>query len=110
MNVSKNQMRYLMHWLRIVIVAEVIMLILNQYLPVIYLVIATLFFGGFCLRVLKRYPGEPEPLILDFSGVLIALIYGLFSLALGMSMLRFLLILTSSLIIMPHIVFIVLKK
>jgi len=110
MNLSKNQMQYMMHWLRIVVIAEIIMLILNRHLPVIYIVIAVLFFGGFCLRVLKRYPGEAEPLMLDFSGVLISIIYSFCSLALGMSMLRFLPILTSSLIITPHIVFIVLKK
>ena len=103
-------MRYLTHWLKILIIAEAIMLILNQHLPVIYLVIAGLFLGGFCLRVLKRYPGEPEPLMLDFLGVLIGLIYSLCAATLGMSGWRFLLILTSSLIIMPHIVFIILKK
>lgn len=110
MNLTKIQMRYLKHWLKITLIAELIMLIFNRHLPVIYLAIAGLFLGGFCLRVLKRYPGEPEPLILDFSGVLITLIYGFCALGLGMSGFRYLLILTSSLVIIPHIAFIILKK
>ncbi len=85
------------------------MFLFNRHLTVGYLVIVLLFLGGFILRLLNLYPGRPEPLILDFSGILIALGFAYLANTLGLSSLRFLLIFTSSLIIVPHIIYIVKK-
>jgi len=97
---------YLRHWLALVLPVEILMFIFNRYLPIIYVGVALLFTGGFLLRLLKVYPGKPEPLILDLSGILIAIIYGLTAQAVGLSPWRFLLIITSSAIILPHIFYI----
>lgn len=86
------------------------MLLLNRYLFLIYLIIAALFFGGFCLRIVKLYPGKAEPLILDSSAVVLGIAFACISNALKASGVRFILIFTSSLIIAPHLVYILRKK
>jgi len=86
------------------------MFICNRYLFEIYMVIAALFLGGFLLRVVKLYPGESEPLILDFSAVVLAVGFALAARSLDESGWRFLLILCSSPIIVPHFIYIALKK
>ncbi|MBD3264063.1 MAG: hypothetical protein GF375_03055 [Candidatus Omnitrophica bacterium] len=107
---TKNQRRYLIYWLIITAIAEGLMLFLNKNLTIIYLIIAALFLAGFTLRVLKLYPGKDEPLILDSSAVLLSLGFVRASEVLGESNLRFLLIFTSSLIIFPHLLYIIRKK
>jgi len=82
------------------------MLSLNHYLVEIYAVVAVLFLCGFLLRVTKLYPGDQEPLILDLSAVVIALIFAAGAYALKVSGWRFCLIFCSSLIIFPHFVYI----
>lgn len=83
------------------------MFLFDRHLAATYLVIALLFLGGFVLRLLNLYPGRPEPLILDLSGIFIALVFACAANILDLSSLRFLLILISSLIILPHIIYIV---
>jgi len=73
-------------------------------------VIAALFAGGFLLRVLNVYPGEKEPLILDFSAVALSLLYALLSVAAGFSAWRYVLIFSSSVIVFPHFVYILREK
>ena len=106
---TSHQWAYIRQWVTLVIVAECIMLIYNRHLPTAYMIIAALFLGGFIPRIAHLYPGKPEPLILDLSAVLIALLFAYASNKLGMSSMRFLLILVSSLIIMPHIIYIIQK-
>ena len=86
------------------------MLVFNYFLFKIYMAIAVLFFGGFLLRVLRLYPGKREPLILDFSAVMLAVGFALIARTLDESHWRFLLILCSSLIIVPHFIYIALEK
>jgi len=107
---TKNQRSYIIHWLILLIIAEILMLIFNEYLSLIYLVIACLFLVGFCLRLLKFYPGKEEPLILDSSAVIIGILFAYISNILKEINLRFILIFISSLIILPHLIYIVKKK
>jgi len=104
--VTKSQWRYYRFWLIALLLAEGTMLCANKHLFEIYLVIALLFLCGFILRVLRLYPGESEPLILDCSAVVLALGYAFLGFAIKDSIWRFLLILCSSTIIMPHLIFI----
>lgn len=107
---TRNQWALLKHWIILVIVAELLMLFLSKSLFIIYLVIGGLFLAGFILRVLHLYPDKDEPLILDSSAALIAVIFALLAKGLGLSGARFILIFTSSLIILPHLLYIVSKK
>lgn len=104
---KSTQQAYINFWVIVVIIAEAMMILLNNYLFVIYLVIASLFFIGFLLRLLRLYPGKEEPLLLDSSAVAIALLFAYASGFFKFSGIRFILILISSLIIVPHIVYIV---
>jgi len=106
---SKNQYSLFKFWFTVVVIAELLMLIMNKYLFLFYTGIAILFFGGFFLRALHLYPGKREPLILDLSGMAIAFLYAYFAEILKFSNLRFLLIFASSLIILPHLFYIVAK-
>lgn len=107
---TKNQWSYIAHWIILVIIAEVLMLIFNRYLSSIYLIIACLFLVGFCLRLLKLYPGKEEPIILDSSAVIISILFAYISNILQQTNLRFILIFISSLIILPHLIYIINKK
>ncbi len=82
------------------------MVVFNDNLLFIYLIVAGLFFCGFILRALKLYPGKPEPLTLDFLGMVIALLFSQLAKFLHGSPFRFFLIFTSSLIIFPHLIYI----
>jgi hypothetical protein len=104
---SHRQTALLKYWFVLVLFAEILMLILNTKLLVIYYIIALLFFGGFILRLLHLYPGKPEPLILDASAVILSLLFAYLSYSLGHSLFRFGLIFLSSLIILPHLIFII---
>lgn len=106
---TENQWRYIKLWLVTIILAEAAMFVLNEHLPAIYLAISAVFFVGVTLRVLGLYPGSKEPLVLDASAVLIALIMSCIAKLLGSSGWRFLLILTSSVIVMPHLLYIISK-
>ncbi len=110
LNMTPSQWPYYRLWLVVILVAETLMLIYNHQLFTIYLLIALAFTAGFLLRILKIYPGQPEPLILDLSAVLIGLLYAVLSVGLGQSGWRFFLILTSSIILGPHFVFIARTK
>ena len=107
---SKNQWSYLWHWIILLILAELLMMIFNYYLWIIYLVIAGLFLGGFLLRVFNLYPGLKEPLVLDFSAVLISLLMFYISILIKGSNIRFVLILVSSIIILPHLIYIIRRE
>ena len=107
---TKNQWRYIQHWLILIIAFEILMVAFNSHLPGIYLSIAFLFFGGFVLRAVEKYPGKEEPLILDASGVLIALLMAYMAKVIGISNLRFILILCSSAIVLPHFAYIISNK
>ncbi|MFH1359565.1 MAG: hypothetical protein ABIJ41_00815 [Candidatus Omnitrophota bacterium] len=107
---SESQWRYVRHWLICVIVAETIMLFFNRFLVQAYILIAVLFLIGFLLRLFKFYPGEPKPLILDFSTVLLALAFALAAQCLDLSLGRFILIFCSSAIIAPHFIYIYKNK
>ncbi|MGD9014697.1 MAG: hypothetical protein PVI33_01555 [Candidatus Omnitrophota bacterium] len=104
---TKQQWSYIKFWLVVVIIAEVIMFLLNEYLVMLYLVIAVFFLCGFILRILNLYPGKKEPHLLDSSAVVIALLFAYVSAMLKISNMRFLLILTSSIIILPHLKYII---
>ena len=91
-------------------IAESIMLFLNRHLPYIYAVIAILFFIGLCLRILDIYPGKKEPLFLDASAAVMAAALSWLSKTMQWSNIRFFLIVCSSVIILPHILYILQKK
>ena len=86
------------------------MLVRNHELVFFYRLIAVLFFGGWLLRVFRLYPGQSEPLILDFSGAVLAAGFSLMAAWLGSSVWRFLLIPCSSVIIIPHLIYIYQEK
>jgi len=90
------------------------MILLNRYLTVLYLAVAVLFLAGFGLRLFNRYPGKEEPLALDGSAVAIAILFAYISLGLSGPPrtvgLRIVLILCSSLIIVPHLLYIIRER
>ena len=86
------------------------MLVFNKHLSSAYLIIAFLFFAGFVLRALKLYPGKQEPLLLDSSTAVIALVFAHTSGLFRFSNIRLLLIPISSLIIFPHLIYIISNK
>jgi len=108
--ISPTQWPYYRFWFAVLMIAEGLMLLLNNDLFVIYMMIALLFFGGFLLRALKIYQGQGEPLILDFSAVIFAIGFAYAGEALRGSPWRFLLILCSSIIIFPHFIYIAQEK
>ncbi|MFC1480517.1 hypothetical protein ACFL5Y_03620 [Candidatus Omnitrophota bacterium] len=97
-------------WIVTIILAEILMFVLNRHLVVIYLAVSVIFFLGVLLRILKLYPGNDEPLILDGSAVVLALIWAFLARVIGMSGWRFLLILSSSAIVMPHLWYVINMK
>lgn len=107
---SQNQRGLIWHWVILVAAAELLMLAFNKDLALIYGVIAVLFSGGFCLRVCRLYPGKEEPLILDAAAVVISVLFAHWARALENSNARFALIVISSLIIWPHIIYILQKE
>ena len=107
---NKNQRGYIKHWLILIIIAEGFLLIFNKYLPILYLLITLLFLGGWILRLLNLYPGKSEPLILDISGACIGLVFFYLTTVFKLSNVRFLLIFVSSVIILPHLFFILANK
>ena len=104
---QKSHIRF---WLIAVAVAETLMLVFEKYLWFFYFAIALLFLGGFLLRVLKVYPGKEEPVVLDFLGTVLALLFASAAYFIVHGTVRIFLILTSSLIILPHLVYIVMNK
>jgi len=110
LGISDSQWPYYRFWLWAIFLVEALILILNQYLFEIYIAIALLFFGGFTLRIMHLYPGQEEPLTLDLSAVIIAICYAVLGRFLILSPWRFLLILCSSVIIIPHFIYISLEK
>jgi len=104
---TKTKRAYIGYWVVLLITAEGIMLLFNQWLVLSYLIVALLFLGAFFLRAIGRYPGKPEPLVLDASAVVLAVVFGYAAYVLRGSHARFLLLLTSSVIIMPHIIYII---
>ena len=107
---SKKQWFYLRHWIILLISAELIMMLFNRYLWISYLVIAGLFLVGFLLRVFNLYPGVKEPLVLDFSAVLISALMSYVSFLIKDSNIRFILIIVSSIIILPHLIYIICRE
>ena len=107
---TKNKWLYIRHWIILIITVEILMLLFNCYLPLIYLIISILFLVGLGLRVLNLYPGKEEPLILDSSAVFIALVLAHTSKWLSTFNIKSLLISISSIIILPHLVYIICKR
>ncbi|MBD3425808.1 MAG: hypothetical protein GF409_01095 [Candidatus Omnitrophica bacterium] len=101
---TPRQWHYFKQWVLIILAAELLMLLLVEHLVAVYLLIAAIFIFGLLLRTAHTYPGKEEPLILDVSAVLIAFLWALFAHLAGAAMWRFLLIFTSSAIILPHLV------
>jgi len=104
--ITDSQWPYYRLWLWATLVAEAIMLLFHHHLFLIYLIIASLFLGGLLLRVFKLYPGQWEPLILDFSAVVIAFFFAFLAWSFKDFFWRFLLIFCSSAIIWPHFLYI----
>ena len=107
---NPRQWSYIKFWLVVIIISEVVLFLLNRYLAMLYLVIAILFLLGFILRILNLYPGRKEPLLLDSSAVIIALMFAYIAVMLKISNLRFLLIPVSSIIVLPHLKYIISNK
>jgi len=109
-DITPNQWRYFRFWLSSLLCAEGLLLIFNRMIFEVYLLLAGCFFVGFLLRVCRIYPGESEPLVLDSSAVCFSLLYALVARNIIDSPWRFLLILCSSVIIMPHLIYIYKEK
>ncbi len=82
----------------------------NQELVLWYSLIAMAFGAGWLLRLCRLYPGQDEPLILDLPGAILAAGYAVLAGWMGDSNGRFLLILCSSLIILPHVIYVYVEK
>ena len=103
---NERQRSLVLFWVEVVLLAELILFAGNRFLPQLFQLIAALFLSGFLMRLANRYPGQKEPLMLDGSAAFIALLFSAVSVMVGGGSLRFLLITVSSLIIVPHIVYI----
>jgi hypothetical protein len=103
--VSKEQKRYLFHWLRIVLVVEAIFFIFRDKILFLLLLVSILFFIGLILRISKLYPGRPEPLILDSYAVIISLLIAFAYKAFLIS--AIFVISIAPVIILPHIIYII---
>jgi len=110
LGITDSQWGYFRHWFILLLCAEGLMLIFNKLIVQMYLSVAVLFLVGFFLRAFHLYPGQKEPLVLDFSAVCLACVYSSLGNWLIDSPWRFLLILCSSIIIIPHFVYIVKEK
>ncbi len=110
LGITSSQWRYYRFWLCAILITEGLMFVFNRHLVLIYFIIALLFGAGFLLRVSHLYPGQNEPLILDFFAVCIAFLLGWGAHILNDSPWRFLMILCSSIIIWPHFVYIAREK
>jgi len=108
--IPESQWRYYRHWLIFVLIAEAAMLAFIEHLPLFYGIIAVCFVIGFLLRITKLYPGEAEPLALDLSVVAITLVYAALARVSSASGWQYLLIFSSSMIILPHIIYIAAEK
>ncbi|MBN1793948.1 MAG: hypothetical protein JW844_03190 [Candidatus Omnitrophica bacterium] len=104
---TERQWRYIRHWVILVVLCEVVMMVYSASLDVIYGIIALLFSGRLFLRTVRCYPGANEPLYLDGSAVAISLFYLFLARLAGESWIRFTLLFTSSVIILPHLIYIV---
>ncbi len=109
-NISAGQWPHFRHWLILIALAETGMLVFNRSLVTAYCLITALFFAGFLLRSLRFYPGQWKPLSLDAGAAAIALCYAVLARLTGLSPWRFLLILSSSLILFPHFIYIFKEK
>ncbi len=104
---SKSRESYLKKWLMLFVLAESAMILSRYSLWIVYLVIASIFLVGVLLRRFNLYPGDKEPLILDFSAVLISILLSYLSFRINSSRVLFLLIFLSPVIILPHIIYII---
>ncbi len=107
---TPGQWRYVKFWIIVILLAEMLMLFLNERLPFLYCLIAAAFSCSLILRVIRVYPGKEEPLILDASAAGIALLWGFMARVADGSGWRFFLIFTSSMIILPHLIYIAGKR
>lgn len=71
MNFSKRQKQTLKLWFTIILLAEVIFTIPWKFSIYLYVIGGALFLIGFILRLIDKYPGKAEPLILDVSSGLL---------------------------------------
>ena len=105
MELTRDQKGLLINWLRIVLIAEIILFLFRDRLLTILFLIAFLFLIGLILRISKLYPGRPEPLILDSSAVIIALLIALAYKAFLISAIFVMSV--APIIILPHIIYII---
>jgi len=77
MFLTKNQKGNLIHWALIFAPIEVITLLFHKITCFLMIMIGIAFFIGFFLRLIGKYPGKHEPLILDISSGTIAVVGGL---------------------------------
>ena len=107
---AKEKYRLIAFWAVMTLAAEAVMVLFRSRLFLIYIIIAALFLGGFTLRVLHLYPGKKEPLILDSSALVLAFGFALTSYFFKAAHTRLFLISISSLIIIPHLIYILAVK
>lgn len=109
----KGKTTYFLHWALIAGPIALIFYALPKDKSAILLIMVSLaFLCALLMRIFHFYPGAPEPLILDFSGMLISF-FGAYLLSsstlLGLP-LFFLKFFLSILILLPHILYISLSK
>ncbi len=109
-NIKSSQWPYYRLWFIVTVVAECAMLLFHQSLTLIYTAIAAAFLGAALLRWLRIYPGEEEPLFCDLGGAFIACGYAGVAFCLRASHGRFLEIMMSSGILIPHFIYIAREK
>src|SRR3989344_2454868 len=108
---SKTQKRYIFHWIRWIIIGEFFILVAGIYAGVIFLLAGISFFVAFILRIIKKYPGNSEPLILDISSGTLAIISAIiYYYTAGVLVLQVVKIILPFIIIMPHFVYIIMNK
>lgn len=108
---KRNQKDHLLQWLIIVMIIELFLFLIPIKLWLGFVLIGIAFMGGFLLRLFKIYPGEREPLVVDFSTALIAFLASYFiSLIEGFLILLVSKIFTPFIILIPHFVYIANNK
>jgi len=106
-SLSRRQKQLFKFWFSAIIVAEVILSISLKFSIYLYIVGGILFLGGFILRVLNKYPGNKEPLVLDISSGLISFVIAFILYNYGYN--RVSIYLGPLIVLLPHLLYILLS-
>lgn len=106
-----NQVDHLLQWMLILIPVELFLFLVPLKPWIVLVIIGIAFMIGFLLRVFKVYPGENEPLVVDFSTSILAFLASYcISLVKDLEVLLVSKFFSPFFILIPHFVYIISNK